>query len=120
MSAGGTNAADLLFVNPLLNRGETDVKLDGCVARFEQVFYLRRFVIAVLLHLEPNRTVAERDGSNTPERSGKDHLDIKKLADVDKKVLETLINIRKRPTLSSLWACFTPLGKQECITGQYL
>ena len=40
MSAGGANAANLLSVDPLLNGRETDVKLDGSVARFEQFFGL--------------------------------------------------------------------------------
>jgi hypothetical protein len=43
------------------------LKLYGSVARFEQLFGLQRLKLAVPWHLEPNRTVAERDGSNHSE-----------------------------------------------------
>ena len=64
MPAGGADAADLLPVNPLFDRRVTDVKLYGCVARFQQFFCRRRWKLAVPGHLEGNRTVGERRGSN--------------------------------------------------------
>ena len=64
MSAGGANATDFVAVNPLLDRREAYVKLYGGVARFEQLFGLRRLELAAFLHLGSNRIAAEGDGSN--------------------------------------------------------
>src|SRR5215471_13409183 len=71
MPPGGANAANLLPVNPLLNRRLADLNLHRRVAWFEQFLGLGGLQLAIFWHLEPNRTVAKRRGSNNPGQKGK-------------------------------------------------
>jgi hypothetical protein len=41
VSAGGLNAANLFLVNPLLDGGEADAQLQGCIAKVEQIVGIR-------------------------------------------------------------------------------